>query len=116
MDPIETLRRIRDARDTLAAGGTVEGYDPNVQNFDDWAADLADAALKPAEPEAPHVFCSQCGGTNVQYQTWVDPNKDTVVGDDGRTWREMRNAGLSWCADCDDHTLLTFDPTEDEGG
>lgn len=53
-----------------------------------------------------HVYCTECGGFNVQYQTWIDPNTDTVVGNDGRTWQDMQDAALSWCSDCDDHTLL----------
>ena len=52
------------------------------------------------------VHCTKCGGCNVEYQTWIDPNTDTVVGNDGRTWQDMKDAALSWCADCDDHTLL----------
>ena len=50
--PLErALRAIIAARDTLAEGGEPP-YDPNNQGFDDWAADLAQSALKKAGLEA----------------------------------------------------------------
>ena len=59
-----------------------------------------------AQGATTHVRCTECNGHNVEYQTWVAPNTNTVVGDDGRTWAEMGGRDLSWCGDCGAHTLL----------
>ena len=66
-----------------------------------------------AEPSTPTVRCSECLGTNVQHHDWVDPNTTTVVGDGSSTFRDLANAGESYCNDCEDHSLLEFIPDDE---
>ena len=53
------------------------------------------------------VWCTVCGGTDVQHIDWIDPNSGSVVGDYFGDWYAMSNKGESFCNDCNDHTLLT---------
>ena len=66
-----------------------------------------------AEPSTPTVRCSECLGTNVQHHDWVDPNTNTVVGDGSSTFRDLANAGESYCNDCMAHNLLEFIPDDE---
>lgn len=63
-----------------------------------------------AEPSTPTIRCSECLGTNVQHHDWINPNTNTVVGDGSSTFRDLANAGESYCNDCEDHSLLEFIP------
>ncbi len=47
----------------------------------------------------PKYKCSQCGGTNVQIQAWVDPNTNQYISD--------IEDGKCWCEDCEEKTNLT---------
>ena len=42
--------------------------------------------------------CSQCGGTNIQVQAWVNANTNEYVDDIGE--------GECWCEDCQKHTKM----------
>lgn len=42
--------------------------------------------------------CSQCGGTNIQVQAWVNANTNEYVDDIG--------GGECWCEDCQKHTRM----------
>lgn len=42
--------------------------------------------------------CSQCGGTNIQVQAWVNANTNEYVDDIGE--------GECWCEDCQKHTTI----------
>lgn len=43
--------------------------------------------------------CSECGGTNVQVQAWVDANTNEFISD-------VDDDGSCWCEDCQKHTTL----------
>lgn len=47
----------------------------------------------------PRYRCSQCGGTNVQIQAWIDPNTNQYISD--------IEGGKCWCEDCEEETGLT---------
>lgn len=66
-----------------------------------------------AEPSTPTIRCSVCLGTNVQHHDWINPNTNTVVGDGSSTFRDLANAGESYCNDCEDHSLLEFIPDDE---
>lgn len=42
--------------------------------------------------------CSECGGTNVQVQAWINPNTGQIIG--------TLESNDCWCEDCEDHTKL----------
>ena len=43
--------------------------------------------------------CSECGGTNVQVQAWVDANTNEFMCD-------VDDNGCCWCEDCEKFTTL----------
>lgn len=43
--------------------------------------------------------CSECGGTNVQVQAWVDANTSEYLSD-------INDDNCCWCEDCQKHTTL----------
>ncbi|MFT0409880.1 hypothetical protein [Bacteroides thetaiotaomicron] len=48
------------------------------------------------------LYCSECGGTNVQIMAWVDANTNKYCSD-VNTPAEVED---TWCEDCEDHTGL----------
>lgn len=48
------------------------------------------------------LYCSECGGTNVQIMAWVDANTNKYCSD-VNTPAEVED---TWCEDCGDHTGL----------
>lgn len=51
----------------------------------------------PSSLDFPKYCCSQCGGTNIQIQAWVDPNDNNkYIGD--------CEDDECWCEDCENHT------------
>jgi hypothetical protein len=49
------------------------------------------------------VYCTLCGGTNVQIAGWIDPNCPTTYFGDFGTFNEEDSA---YCMDCDKHGCL----------
>lgn len=49
--------------------------------------------------DRPRYCCSECGGTNIQTQAWVDSNTNEYIGD-------MTEDDECWCDDCMEHTRL----------
>ena len=52
----------------------------------------------PNNLDKPTYCCSQCGGTNIQVQAWVNANTNEYVDDIGE--------GECWCEDCQKHTTI----------
>ena len=42
--------------------------------------------------------CSECGGTNIQVQAWINPNTGQIV--------DTLESNDCWCEDCEDRTKL----------
>lgn len=49
--------------------------------------------------DRPTYCCSQCGGTNIQVQAWVNANTNEYVDD-------ITDNTECWCEDCCEHTKL----------
>ena len=52
----------------------------------------------PNNLDKPTYCCSQCGGTNIQVQAWVNANTNEYVDDIGE--------GECWCENCQKHTTI----------
>lgn len=52
----------------------------------------------PNNLDKPTYCCSQCGGTNIQVQAWVNANTNEYVDDICE--------GECWCEDCQKHTTI----------
>ena len=52
----------------------------------------------PNNLDKPTYCCSECGGTNIQVQAWVNANTNEYVDDIGE--------GECWCEDCQKHTTI----------
>ena len=72
-----------------------------------WIVDVDDVSLKnsmgtmlyyPNNLDKPTYCCSQCGGTNIQVQAWVNANTNEYVDDIGE--------GECWCENCQKHTTI----------
>ncbi len=48
------------------------------------------------------MYCSRCGGTNVQIAMWVRTNTEEVLDDFG----SFDETDTKWCEDCEAHVLL----------
>ncbi len=48
------------------------------------------------------LYCSECGGTNIQIQAWVDANTNEYVSD-----ADLDDA---WCDDCEEHVDIATLP------
>jgi len=55
------------------------------------------------EQQRSEVYCTLCGGTNVQIAGWIDPNCPTTYFGDFGTFNEKDYA---YCTDCDKHGCL----------
>lgn len=53
----------------------------------------------PSSLDRPTYCCSQCGGTNIQVQAWVNANTNEYVDD-------ITDNTECWCEDCCEHTKL----------
>lgn len=53
----------------------------------------------PSNLDRPTYCCSQCGGTNIQVQAWVNANTNEYVDD-------ITDNAECWCEDCCEHTKL----------
>ena len=49
---------------------------------------------------SPRYCCSECGGTNIQVQAWVDANTNEYISD-------MTDDAECWCEDCGKHTIIS---------
>lgn len=47
-------------------------------------------------------YCGECGSTNVDSQTWVNPNTQQISGICGDFWDSSNN----WCNCCEQHVPL----------
>ena len=61
------------------------------------AVDHADKET-PSDLAMPYK-CIDCGGVNVEIESWVDCNTDELCGD-------VRDGGYCFCRDCQKHTRL----------
>lgn len=48
--------------------------------------------------DRPKYCCSECGGTNIQVQAWINPNTGQVT--------DTLESNDCWCEDCKDRTKL----------
>ena len=48
--------------------------------------------------DRPKYCCSECGGTNIQVQAWINPNTGQVT--------DTLESNDCWCEDCEDRTKL----------
>lgn len=60
------------------------------------------------------LYCSECGGTNVELLKWVNPNTDEIGGPWSCDPDETEDC---WCHDCEEHTrLMTLNELWDKLG
>ena len=58
---------------------------------------------KTMEKSLNTLYCSKCGGTNIQAQSWVDPNTKEFINYVNGPFLETDDC---WCDDCEDNVRL----------